>query len=408
MPASPKPDFYLISGLVFAALNLLHMLLWAAGWYLPLGLHLLVVAICLGLALQQARLNALLVLGLLIVCVTITLLHPVSEWDARSIWLFHAKRIYLDGSLFGYLDEYAHWSHNDYPPLVPAMSASIARSIGYWNEIAPRAAVAIALAPPLFLAAFVFRSWAQFCLWIALLLYACGPGLLTGYMDCLIAINFATGLIGLAEIYRLRAGNEAQAPWGAGLMLGASLAQLLFLKNEGAALASLLTVALLPAAFRRPALLTTVGLPWLLFFLLWKLPMMQAGLVNDLATDGGLVARGWERLMSFQEYGKILYFFKVLALWSFVAVALMLALIAGRPRRWAYLLPSLLALSGYVVIVFVVYLTTYQDLAWHLKTSADRVLLAFEFGVATLLFYLGCRLADLLPSGWALRSDSGV
>jgi hypothetical protein len=407
MTANPRFDVYLVAGTMFAALNLLHMLLWAAGLYLPIGAHVLVAVPVLGIALWQRRLNALLVTGLLILFTLIPLLHPATEWDTRSIWLFHAKRIYLDGSLYALLDNYAPWTHNDYPVLGPAMSASIARSMGHWNEIAPRAAVGIALAPALFFAAYTLRSWAVYCIWVCLLLLTSWANLLSGYMDALVAANFSVALMSLAELYRRGWDREAAMPIGPGVALAVSMAQLLFLKNEGAVMAFLLSMALLPAMVRRPRLWLVAGLPWLLFALLWKLPVMQAGIVSDLLHGGGLVERGWQRLQSFQEYGLILHFFNVLSFRSFAIVGLLLATLAIWPRRLGHIAPPLAAVMGFVSVVFLVFLTTFQDLKWHLETAAERVLMAFDLGAATLLLYLAYRLLVSAPASWRLRSDSG-
>ena len=49
---------------------------------------------------------------------------PTIEWDPRSIWLFHAKRIFYDKSVLSLLDNYAQFSHNDYPVLAPAFASS--------------------------------------------------------------------------------------------------------------------------------------------------------------------------------------------------------------------------------------------------------------------------------------------
>ena len=47
-------------------------------------------------------------------------------WDLRSLYLFHAKRIFFDQSLYSVADNYAVFSHNDYPLLPHAFSASFA------------------------------------------------------------------------------------------------------------------------------------------------------------------------------------------------------------------------------------------------------------------------------------------
>ena len=63
---------------------------------------------------------------------------PTFEWDPRSIWLFHAKRIFFDQSIFSIADNYAAFSHNEYPSLAPAFASSLAVLVGHWNEVFPK------------------------------------------------------------------------------------------------------------------------------------------------------------------------------------------------------------------------------------------------------------------------------
>ena len=68
---------------------------------------------------------------------------PTFEWDARSIWLFHAKRIFYENSIFFLVDNYAQFSHNDYPKLAPAFASSLAVLVGHWNEVFPKLAFSL-------------------------------------------------------------------------------------------------------------------------------------------------------------------------------------------------------------------------------------------------------------------------
>ena len=76
---------------------------------------------------------------------------PTFEWDPRSIWLFHAKRIFYDQSIFSVLDNYAAFSHNDYPALAPAFASSLAVLVGHWNEVFPKLSFLFMFLPPLIL-----------------------------------------------------------------------------------------------------------------------------------------------------------------------------------------------------------------------------------------------------------------
>ena len=51
---------------------------------------------------------------------------PTIGWDARSIYLFHAKRIFFDQSIFSIADNYAAFSHNEYSSVAPAFASSLA------------------------------------------------------------------------------------------------------------------------------------------------------------------------------------------------------------------------------------------------------------------------------------------
>jgi len=73
---------------------------------------------------------------------------PTSEWDPRSIWLFHAKRIFYDNSIFSVADNYAPFSHNEYPTLVPAFASSLAVLVGHWNEVFPKLSFSFMFLPP--------------------------------------------------------------------------------------------------------------------------------------------------------------------------------------------------------------------------------------------------------------------
>ena len=70
-------------------------------------------------------------------------------WDLRSLYLFHAKRIFFDQSLYSLADNYAPFSHNDYPLLFHSFSASFAFLSGYWHEVFPKSAYTFVYLPPM-------------------------------------------------------------------------------------------------------------------------------------------------------------------------------------------------------------------------------------------------------------------
>ena len=86
---------------------------------------------------------------------------PTFEWDPRSTWLFHAKRIFYDQSIFSVMDNYAGFSNNAYPNLAPAFASSLASLVGHWNEVFPKLSFALMFLPPLILT-YVFLKDTQY------------------------------------------------------------------------------------------------------------------------------------------------------------------------------------------------------------------------------------------------------
>ncbi len=121
--------------------------------------------------------------------ILISLGTPVFEWDARSIWLFHAKRIFYDNSIFSVVDNYASFSHNAYPSLVPALASSLAKTIGHWNEVFPKLAFTLMFLPPLIII-HVFLKGAEYLIFLSIVLFIIGKFLFNGWADGLVAVYF--------------------------------------------------------------------------------------------------------------------------------------------------------------------------------------------------------------------------
>ena len=111
------------------------------------------------------------------------------DWDPRSIWLFHGKRIFYDQSILSIADNYASFSHNDYPNLVPALSSSLANLFGYWNEIFPKISFSLMFLPPLILT-YTFLKNEKYLIFLSLVFFFIGKQLFNGWADGLVAIYF--------------------------------------------------------------------------------------------------------------------------------------------------------------------------------------------------------------------------
>ena len=114
---------------------------------------------------------------------------PTFEWDPRSIWLFHAKRIFFDQSIFSIADNYAAFSHNEYPSLAPAFASSLAVLVGHWNEVFPKLSFTLMFLPPLILA-YSFLKDTQYLIFLSIVFFTIGKFLFNGWADGLVAMYF--------------------------------------------------------------------------------------------------------------------------------------------------------------------------------------------------------------------------
>ena len=359
----------------------------AFGWVgLPAQLAFIAVLICALwslLALRDGR--ATWMLGVVAVLLVLALGSPTDEWDPRSIWMLHAKRIYLENSLYAQLDGYAIFSHNDYPSLMPLWSATAAKVVGHWNEIFPKAAATLLLLPPLLLIARTLRTWWAAGLFAVAVLEVGGRYLVDGYMDAFLAV-YAVAALAVAIQPR---SDAAEGAWFNLAAYAALSAVLTLIKNEGAVLAILVAVVATGTVLLRDR-----RMPWgllaafavsMLPLLAWKLAVAGADLGNDLAQSdlkGQLLAR-------LPDLAPTVLILKAL-LRSAVWVPLVLLLVLwARTWRVSAARAALLVAVAYFGVLFAVYLSTPHDLAWHLATSAKRVALPVQlllmYGVLVLL-----------------------
>lgn len=348
----------------------------AFGWVgLPAQIAFIAVLACAAwslLALRDGR-SAWMV-GIVAVLLVLALGSPTDEWDPRSIWMLHAKRIYLENSLYAQLDGYANFSHNDYPSLMPLWSATAARGVGHWNEIFPKAAATLLLLPPLLLIARSLRTWWAAGLLAVAVLEVGGRYLVDGYMDAFLAVYAVAALAVAIQPRR----DAAEGAWFNLAAYAALSAVLTLIKNEGAVLAILVGVVAVGTVLLRDR-----RMPWgllasfavsMLPLLAWKLAVAGADLGNDLAQSdlkGQLLARLPELAPS------VLILEALLRSAVWVPLVLLLVLWA-RTRRVSAARAGLAVAAAYFGVLFAVYLSTPHDLAWHLATSAKRVALPVQ------------------------------
>lgn len=353
---------------------------WLTGW--PSGLAALSAAAFLTaivLVLLFARpadryVAGVLVTGLLVV----SLGSPSGGWDARSIWLFHGKRIFLDANAAPTLDGYAF--QPDYPLLVPAFMASLASLQGTWNELFPKSASVLLLTPVMPLVLGHLGNVPSKIALCCFLLWSGDTLLVNGYMDALLAMYFVAAFVSAAALSLAPTDSATPArPTGARHVLPAALvfATLPLIKNEGVvALLILLfvTIAIGMRVNRRlpPKRLVTAAATALVPVGLWRLDVASHGIVNDLDLWGA-GARFVARFADVSAQSRILE-----AMLSRPELLLPLWVITLRARvvmDQPFLLAGLITALGYGFAIYIVYLSTVHDVTWHLATSVDRTML---------------------------------
>ncbi|WP_246044640.1 hypothetical protein [Geomonas ferrireducens] len=168
-------------------------------------------------------------LALYLGCCYLVVCDPVSGWDARSIWFFHAKMIFYNRSVEAGGDwtlPSIAFSHTDYPLLFPILAAQIASVAGYWNEYLPKMGLVALLLPAMLLFLSILGGKWWHVIFISLPLLFLGPWLTNGYMDGYVALYAGFGCFFLGRwLDRWGRLDLISGVLAAGIVLG--------LKNEG-------------------------------------------------------------------------------------------------------------------------------------------------------------------------------
>ncbi len=242
--------------------------------------------------------------------ILISLGTPTFEWDPRSIWLFHGKRIFYDNSIFSIADNYAPFSHNDYPNLVPAFSSSLANLIGHWNEVFPKIAFTLIFFPPL-LISYVFFKDIKYLIFLCLVLFFIGKYLFTGWADGLVAVYF-----GLSSLLMYFLAIDNYNPYKKNkiyyFIASCFFISLTLIKNEGFALLFILFVSTflvniytkkLRRNLKNLIYLSITFIP----VLLWKYFCYSNGIGNDYV-NMSIAENLLPRIINYENYLLIFYY----------------------------------------------------------------------------------------------------
>ena len=317
------------------------------------------------------------------------LIEPLEDWDARSIWFFHAKMIASAESIgltAGWDHPSLRFSHADYPNLIPALAAQLSHVLGYWNEYMPKFSLFLVLIPPVF---WVFSFWSRsFSFLLLALVFPFGlKGYLwSGSMDGYVALYAAVSMLLLGRYFvegrmlDLMAGISCLAMAGniknEGILVGligvfaiaatgiwtGKLGFTALKKSFGPARAAWLAVVLVPAAV------------WSVFY------KHKWGLANDLQLgSAAALHRMMNRLsdgVSFPLILKETLFNTESTVWlSLAAFAAGVILMTVAKRRTAGWMPALVTAGVYYGCMVTVFLLIPNDPTVHLLSSLHRTML---------------------------------
>jgi hypothetical protein len=308
---------------------------------------------------------------------------PTFDWDPRSIWLFHAKRIFYDQSIFSVMDNYAGFSNNDYPNLAPAFASSLASLVGHWNEVFPKLSFALMFLPPLILT-YVFLKDTQYLIFLSIVFFTIGKYLFNGWADGLVAVYFCLSAF-LMYLLIVSNNNFFNKKILFYLIAFCFFVTLTLIKNEGIALlfilfATTFFIKLYKGELRKDisklVLLSIAFLP----IILWKLFCYSKGIGNHHYYNANMLLNLLARLDDLNNYKLILYFLLLNEKFLFSLLFFLISFWINRNKELLGFV-SFVTIS-YIFILLFLYLATPDDLYFHLNSSAARVIKSLSFLVA--------------------------
>ena len=325
--------------------------------------------------------------------VFISLGSPLFEWDARSIWLFHAKRIFFENSIFVVADNYADFSHNEYPSLAPALAASFATLVGHWNEVFPKVAFTFMFLPPLILI-YSFLKSTHYVIFLSIVFFTIGKYLYNGWADGLVAVYFGLSAF-LMYLLILSDDDNYKKKFLFYFIALSFFSSLTLIKNEGSALLFILFAAaslitLYESKFRENIFKLLILSISFLPIILWKYFNYNNGIVSNDYININILSNLLPRLDDFNNYKLIAEFLLLNEKFLISLIFLIISFCINQNKKLFSFVS--ITIVTYIVILFVVYLSTPLDFRFQLDSTATRVvkspvfLMAF-FGLYNLKDY---------------------
>jgi len=308
------------------------------------------------------------------------------EWDARSIWLFHAKVMFYEDSVFSLGDNYK-FSHIEYPNLAPTFASALAILVGHWNEVFPKIAFSLMFLPPLILI-FTFFKDVRYLIFLSIVFFTVGKFLFNGWADGLVAIYFGISAFLMYLLFITDSNFYKNRPIFH-MLAFCFFVSLTLIKNEGIALLfviflSTFLINLFKLRLKRDiskfSLLSISFLP----IIIWKFFCYSKGIGDDYINTN-ILLNLLPRLEDLNNYKTISYFL-------FLNEKFLFALIFFLVSFWIKFDKELFSFIFiitlmYILILFIIYLSTPYDFYWQLNSSAARVIRSLSFLLAFFALY---------------------
>jgi len=323
-----------------------------------------------------------------LVLVFISLGVPVFEWDPRSIWLFQAKRIFYEGTIFSVSDNYASFTHNSYPKIASAFASSLGILIGHWNEVFPKLAFLFMFLPPLILAYTIFKK-SQYIIFLTIIFFTIGKFLFNGWMDGMVAVYFSFS----AFLFYVLIIEDQNAHIKNNILYYIAFSFFVILtliKNEGTALLAMLFSLGFLLNFFNNKLKRKFYILFLLSFsflpiIAWKIFCFYNEIGDYEYYNFSIFSNFMTRLHELKNYQLISYFLllneKFLISLLFFLVSFWLS---WDKKLFNYII--ILALM-YLIILSFIFMSTPYDLYWQLNSTAARVIRTLTFFLSFFALY---------------------
>ena len=307
---------------------------------------------------------------------------PTFEWDARSIWLFHAKRIFYDQSIFSIGDNYAAFSHNEYSSLAPAFASSLAFLVGHWNEVFPKLSFSLMFLPPLILT-YAFLKDTQYLIFLSIVFFTIGKFLFNGWTDGLVAIYFGLSAFLMYLLFFIDT-NFFKNRLLFYLLAFCFFISLTLIKNEGIALLFILFATTfiiklykgqLGKDISKLVFLSISFLP----VIFWKFFCYSKG-IGDHYINTNILLNLLPRLDDLNNY-KLISYFLFLNEKFLIALIFFLVSFWVKPNKELFSFVSTV-ITMYIFVLFFIYLSTPYDFYWQLDSTAARLIKSLSFVMA--------------------------